>query len=105
VAVTDRGFINVDIQMRTKVHHLLAISDIVGRPMLRTDWDASNQLPQPVFVHMRAFCCGCKKRAATGVGTRSHQTGAIVSGLLFADCLLIGMPRHFLYRCRSFNGL
>jgi hypothetical protein len=46
--------------------------------------DASNQLPQPGFVHMPTFCCECKKRAATGVGTRSHQTGAIVSGLLFA---------------------
>ena len=34
VAVTDRGFINVDIQMRTKVPHIFAIGDIVGQPML-----------------------------------------------------------------------
>jgi len=34
VAVTDRGFINVDIQMRTNVHHIFAIGDIVGQPML-----------------------------------------------------------------------
>jgi dihydrolipoamide dehydrogenase len=34
VAVTDRGFINVDIQMRTNVPHIFAIGDIVGQPML-----------------------------------------------------------------------
>jgi dihydrolipoamide dehydrogenase len=34
VAVTDRGFINVDKQMRTNVPHIHAIGDIVGQPML-----------------------------------------------------------------------
>ncbi|MCE2989622.1 MAG: dihydrolipoyl dehydrogenase [Nitrosomonadaceae bacterium] len=34
VAVTDRGFINVDGQMRTNVPHIFAIGDIVGQPML-----------------------------------------------------------------------
>ncbi len=34
VAVTDRGFINVDIQMRTNAPHIFAIGDIVGQPML-----------------------------------------------------------------------
>ena len=34
VAVTDRGFIGVDIQMRTNVPHIFAIGDIVGQPML-----------------------------------------------------------------------
>ena len=34
VLVTDRGFINVDIQMRTNVPHIFAIGDIVGQPML-----------------------------------------------------------------------
>ncbi len=34
VAVTDRGFINVDKQMRTNVPHIFAIGDIVGNPML-----------------------------------------------------------------------
>ncbi len=34
VAVTDCGFINVDIQMRTNVAHIFAIGDIVGQPML-----------------------------------------------------------------------
>jgi dihydrolipoamide dehydrogenase len=34
VAVTDRGFIPVDIQMRTNVPHIFAIGDIVGQPML-----------------------------------------------------------------------
>ena len=34
VAVTDRGFIEVDKQMRTNVPHIFAIGDIVGNPML-----------------------------------------------------------------------
>jgi dihydrolipoamide dehydrogenase len=34
VIVTDRGFINVDAQMRTNVPHIFAIGDIVGQPML-----------------------------------------------------------------------
>jgi dihydrolipoamide dehydrogenase len=31
VAVMDRGFFNVDIQMRTNVPHIFAIGDIVGQ--------------------------------------------------------------------------
>jgi dihydrolipoamide dehydrogenase len=34
VAVSDRGFIPVDNQMRTNVAHIFAIGDIVGQPML-----------------------------------------------------------------------
>ncbi len=34
VAVTDRGFIPVDGQMRTNVAHIFAIGDLVGQPML-----------------------------------------------------------------------
>ncbi|MFM2324055.1 MAG: Dihydrolipoyl dehydrogenase [Pseudomonadota bacterium] len=34
LAVTDRGFVNVDVQMRTNVPHIFAIGDIVGQPML-----------------------------------------------------------------------
>ncbi|MEJ8840524.1 dihydrolipoyl dehydrogenase [Ramlibacter sp. AN1133] len=34
VNVTDRGFIPVDISMRTNVPHIFAIGDIVGQPML-----------------------------------------------------------------------
>jgi dihydrolipoamide dehydrogenase len=34
VAVTDRGFIPADAQMRTNVPHIHAIGDIVGQPML-----------------------------------------------------------------------
>ncbi|MGY1408208.1 dihydrolipoyl dehydrogenase [Luteimonas sp. A611] len=34
VRVTDRGFIDVDVQMRTNVPHIFAIGDIVGQPML-----------------------------------------------------------------------
>ncbi len=34
VAVTERGFIEVDKQMRTSVPHIYAIGDVVGQPML-----------------------------------------------------------------------
>jgi dihydrolipoamide dehydrogenase len=34
VAVSDRGFIPVDVQMRTNVPHIFAIGDVVGQPML-----------------------------------------------------------------------
>ena len=34
VAITDRGFIPVDNQMRTNVAHIFAIGDLVGQPML-----------------------------------------------------------------------
>jgi dihydrolipoamide dehydrogenase len=34
VAVSDRGFIAVDRQMRTNVPHIFAIGDLVGQPML-----------------------------------------------------------------------
>jgi dihydrolipoamide dehydrogenase len=34
IAVTDRGYIEVDKQMRTNVPHIFAIGDIVGNPML-----------------------------------------------------------------------
>ena len=34
VAVTDRGFIEVDKQQRTNVPHIYAIGDVVGQPML-----------------------------------------------------------------------
>ncbi len=34
VIVTERGFINVDKQMRTNVPHIFAIGDLVGQPML-----------------------------------------------------------------------
>ena len=34
VTINDRGFIPVDTQMRTNVHHIFAIGDIAGAPML-----------------------------------------------------------------------
>jgi dihydrolipoamide dehydrogenase len=34
IAVNERGFVPVDVQMRTNVPHIFAIGDIVGQPML-----------------------------------------------------------------------
>ena len=34
VAVSERGFIPVDKQMRTNMPHIFAIGDVIGQPML-----------------------------------------------------------------------
>src|SRR5204863_1852177 len=34
IAVTERGYIDVDKQLRTNVSHIFAIGDVVGQPML-----------------------------------------------------------------------
>ena len=34
IAVDERGFIAVDREMRTNVHHIFAIGDVIGQPML-----------------------------------------------------------------------
>ena len=34
VAVTDRGFVNVEIKVRTNVPHIFAIGDIMGQTVL-----------------------------------------------------------------------
>lgn len=34
IKVTEKGFIEVDKQLRTNVHHIFAIGDVVGQPML-----------------------------------------------------------------------
>ena len=40
VAVTDRGFIPVDIQMRTNVPHIFAIGDMIGEIVLAIEMGA-----------------------------------------------------------------
>ena len=48
VAVTDRGFINVDIQMRTNVPHIFALGDIVGLlPPLTQEGTPTWPIPTP----------------------------------------------------------
>lgn len=49
INVTDRGFIEVDNQMKTNVSHIYAIGDIVGNPMLAHKASAEGRLAAEVI--------------------------------------------------------
>jgi dihydrolipoamide dehydrogenase len=56
VAVSERGFIPVDKQMRTNVAHIFAIGDIVGQPMLAHKASHEGKVAAEVAAgHKRAF--------------------------------------------------
>jgi dihydrolipoamide dehydrogenase len=55
VAVSDRGFIEVDKQMRTNVPHIFAIGDIVGQPMLAHKATHEGKVAAEVAAGMKTF--------------------------------------------------
>jgi len=55
VAVDERGFINVDKQMRTNVDHIFAIGDIVGQPMLAHKATHEGKVAAEVISGMKSF--------------------------------------------------
>jgi dihydrolipoamide dehydrogenase len=55
VAVTERGFIPVDNQMRTNVPHIYAIGDLVGQPMLAHKAVHEGHVAAEVIAGHRAF--------------------------------------------------
>jgi dihydrolipoamide dehydrogenase len=55
VAVTDRGFIEVDKQMRTNVPHIFAIGDIVGQPMLAHKATHEGHIAAEVAVGQKSY--------------------------------------------------
>ncbi len=55
VAVTDRGFINVDTQMRTNVPHIFAIGDLVGQPMLAHKATHEARVAAEVVAGMKSY--------------------------------------------------
>ncbi len=55
IAVTDRGFIEVDKQMRTNVPHIYAIGDIVGQPMLAHKAVHEGHVAAAVIAGEKAF--------------------------------------------------
>jgi len=55
VAVDERGFINVDKQMRTNVNHIFAIGDIVGQPMLAHKATHEAKVAAEVISGMKTF--------------------------------------------------
>src|SRR5437763_16383993 len=63
VAVTDRGFIPVDKQMRTNVSHIFAIRDIVGQPM-----------PAHKAVHAAHVAAEAAAGAKSYLDARQHPT-------------------------------
>jgi dihydrolipoamide dehydrogenase len=55
VNVTDRGFIEVDAQMRTNVAHIYAVGDIVGQPMLAHKGTYEGRLAAEVISGLKHF--------------------------------------------------
>jgi len=55
VAVTERGFINVDTQMRTNVKHIHAIGDLVGQPMLAHKATHEARVAAEVVAGMKSY--------------------------------------------------
>lgn len=55
VAVDERGFINVDRQMRTNVDHIFAIGDIVGQPMLAHKATHEGKVAAEVIAGMKTY--------------------------------------------------
>jgi dihydrolipoamide dehydrogenase len=56
IVVNERGFIDVDRQMRTNVPHIFAIGDIVGQPMLAHKASHEGKVAAEVAAgHKRAF--------------------------------------------------
>lgn len=55
VKVTDRGFIEVDKQLRTNVPHIFAIGDVVGQPMLAHKAVAEGRVAAEVIAGMKHF--------------------------------------------------
>ncbi|RDS83335.1 dihydrolipoyl dehydrogenase [Dyella psychrodurans] len=68
VAVTERGFINVDTQMRTNVKHIFAIGDLVGQPML---------------AHKATH--EAKVAAEVVAGMKSHFDARVIPSVAFTD--------------------
>ncbi len=68
VAVTERGFINVDTQMRTNVPHIYAIGDLVGQPML------AHKATHEAHVAAQAVA-----------GQKSHFDARVIPSVAFTD--------------------
>ncbi|MFZ6647350.1 dihydrolipoyl dehydrogenase [Undibacterium sp. TJN25] len=68
VSVTDRGFINVDSQMRTNVPHIFAIGDLVGQPML---------------AHKAVHEAHVAAEAASGL--KSHFDATVIPSVAYTD--------------------
>ncbi|MGH8157114.1 MAG: dihydrolipoyl dehydrogenase [Rhodanobacter sp.] len=68
VTVTERGFINVDTQMRTNVPHIYAIGDLVGQPML------AHKATHEAHVAAEAVA-----------GLKSHFDARVIPSVAFTD--------------------
>ncbi|HTM29637.1 MAG TPA: dihydrolipoyl dehydrogenase [Rhodanobacter sp.] len=68
VAVTGRGFIHVDTQMRTNVPHIFAIGDLVGQPML------AHKATHEAHVAAEAVA-----------GLKSHFDARVIPSVAFTD--------------------
>lgn len=55
VKVDERGFINVDKQMRTNISHIFAIGDVIGNPMLAHKATAEGRLAAEVVTGLKRY--------------------------------------------------
>ena len=111
VAVSDRGFIQVDKQMRTNMPHIFAIGDIVGQPMLahkavhEAHVAAETAAGKNSVFEARQIPVGCLYRPGSRMG-RSHRgpmqgTGNQVrQGGFSLGCF---RPRHCQWPRRGFH--
>ncbi len=98
VAVTDRGFINVDKQMRTNVPHIYAIGDIVGQPMLahkavheahvaaeaahgEASFFDARQIPSVAYTDPEVAWAGKTEEECKAAGHQVRQGGVPVGGV------------------------
>ena len=68
IAVNERGFIQVDSQMRSNVPHIFAIGDIVGQPML------AHKAVHEGHVAAEAAC-----------GEKAHFDASVIPGVAYTD--------------------
>ena len=98
IAVTERGFIDVDKQMRTNVAHIFAIGDIVGQPMLahkavheahvaaevahgeKSYFDA-RQIPSVAYTDPEVAWAGKTEEQCKAEGHQGRQGGLSMGGL------------------------
>src|SRR3546814_6915806 len=69
VRVSERGFIDVDAQMRTNVPHIFAIGDLVGQ---RSE-EHTSELQSLMRISYAVFCLKKKRQYKNTQATDTHQ--------------------------------
>ena len=98
IAVSDRGFISVDNQMRTNMPHIFAIGDIVGQPMLahkavheahvaaetaagKNSVFEARQIPSVAYTDPEVAWAGLTEEQCKAQGHQVRQGGVSLGGI------------------------